>query len=186
MKYADLNTELTTLRTIKAEHDIRMGDVPKDGAYKIELKGVEVPEGMDLKINEDHPMAAPVKGWAAKHGVPQSAVTELVAIQAQAEIAKATEFKTALAGERTKLGDKGADRIAAVKTALTGRVGDKAAALIAGMVSAEQVEAYESLLRISIASPPAPGGDNANKVDYASMSPLERLHFAHETSRKVA
>lgn len=172
------------LRAFKAEFDVRQQDVPKDGTYKIELNGVEVPEGMDLKINEDHIMAKPVKEWAKKHNATQGMVNELVAIQAQAEIAKANQFKADIAAERTKLGETGQARIDAVKTALSGRLGERAAPLINGLVTAEQVESYEALLRSTIASAPIPGAGTAGKPDYSAMSPIERIHYAH--SRKVA
>lgn len=184
MKWPELNSEVGALRAFKAEFDVRQQDVPKDGAYKIEIQGVEVPEGMELNVNEDHPMAKPVKEWAKKHNATQTMVNELVAIQAQTEIAKATQFKADLAAEKTKLGESGQARIDAVKTALTGRLGERAAPLLAGMITAEQVEAYEALLRSTIASPPIPGNNNANKPDYGAMSPVEKLHFAHETSAK--
>lgn len=154
--------------------------MPKDGAYKIEMPAdVKVPEGMDLKVGPDHPMAKPVMEWAKKHNATQSQVNELIGIQANAEIAKATQFKADLAAERTKLGDTGQARIDAVKTALTGRLGDRAAPLINGLVTAEQVESYEALLRSTIASAPIPNNGNAGKPDYSAMSPLERLHYAH-------
>lgn len=174
------------LRAFKAEFDVRQTDVPKDGAYKIELTGVEVPEGMEIEVGDDHPMAKPVKDWAKKHNMTQSAVNELVAIQAQNEIKRGQDFKAALAAERGKLGESSTARIDAVKTALTGRLGERAAPLINGMVSAEQVEAFEALLRSTIASAPIPGAGNANKPNYDAMSPIERLDYAHSKARKVA
>ena len=186
VKWPELNSEVGALRAFKAEFDVRQQDVPKDGAYKIEAVGVEVPEDMELKISDDHPLAKPVKDWAKKHNATQTMVNELVAIQAHAEIAKANEFKTALAEERTKLGESGQARIDAVKTALKGRLGDRSAPLIVGMVSAEQVEAYEALLRSTIASAPIPGSGDPAKPDYEKMSPIERLDYAHNKSRKVA
>ena len=187
VKWPELNSEVGALRAFKAEYDVRAQDVPKDAnGYKIELKGVEVPEGMELKINDDHPMAKPVKAWAQKNNMTQTAVNELIAIQAQNEISKATQFKADLAAEVTKLGESGRARIDAVKTALVGRLGDRSAPLLAGLVTAEQVESYEALLRSTIASAPIPGASSADKPDYAAMSPMERLDYAHQKSRKAA
>jgi len=187
VKWPELNSEVGALRAFKAEFDVRQQDVPKDGTYKIELSpDVKVPEGMEVEVGPDHPMAKPVMEWAKKHNATQGMVNELVAIQAQAEISKATQFKADLAAERTKLGDTGQARIDAVKTALTGRLGERAAPLINGLVTAEQVESYEALLRSTIASAPIPGSGASGKPDYAAMSPVEKIHYAHTKSQKAA
>jgi hypothetical protein len=187
VKWPELNSEVGALRAFKAEFDVRQQDVPKDGTYKIELPAdVKVPEGMEINVGPEHPMAKPVMEWAKKHNATQSMVNELVAIQASAEIARATQFKADIAAEKAKLGDDGQARIDAVKTALIGRLGERAAPLINGMITAEQVESYAALLRSTIASAPIPGAGNAGKPDYAAMSPIEKLHYSHEKSRKVA
>lgn len=185
MKWPELNSELTALKAFKAEFDVKQQDVPKTAnEYKIEVKGVEVPDGYELAINKDHPMAKPVMEWASKHNMTQEAVNELVAIQAKTEIAKAQEFKAALAEERGKLGDSGQARIDAVKTALTGRLGPRANPLIAGLVSAEQVESYEALLRSTFA--PAPNANpNSGKPDFSKMTAMEKLHYAHSQQKSA-
>jgi hypothetical protein len=179
IKLDDLVGELTTLQGFKAEADIRALGVPKDGAYKLDLSGFTPPEGVEIKIDENHGLMKPAREFAAKHGLTAEAFNELGKIYAAHEAERTVSFNREIEAEREKLGANGAQRIGAVKTALAGRIGEKAKALIAGMVTAEQTEAYEALLRTMVSTGPAPTPP-APKADYAKMTLLQRLAHAHE------
>jgi hypothetical protein len=59
--------------------------------------------------------------------------------------------------------------------------------MLGGLVTAAQVEAMESLLRTTQAAQPLNGGTMVpDTIDYAKMSPIQRLHYAHEQAAKKA
>lgn len=185
VRWEPLNSEMTALRAFKAESDIRLQGVPKAaGDYKIDMTGVEVPAGVKLNFNEADPALKGLREWANKNAVPQAQFNDLIKIEAGREIARHTKFQSDIAAERTKLGENGSARIEAVTTALKGRLGAQANPLIAGLVSSEQVIAYENLLRSSIAPPPGPSGSTSTKPDTSKMSTIEKLHNARNTPQR--
>lgn len=158
---ADL-TALQELRTFKAEADIRAQGVPKDPKdYKIEAGDFQMPDGMEIAMPaDDDPFVGEVKSILHSAGAPQEVMTKLVAAKLRADIAMADKWNQDMAAQRALLGDKAADRIAAVETALVGRLGDKGKALTGLLVSANVVEAFEGLLRTTTA--PGPGATQNN------------------------
>jgi hypothetical protein len=176
---ADLTT-LKELKTFKAEQDIRLQGVPaKPEEYKIDLSGIEVPEGMNLQpLTDDDPFVGEIRGILHEAKVPVEHWNKLTKAYTENQIRAAKQWNDDMAAARTKLGDNADARISAVETALIGRLGDKGKSLIGTMVSAEAVEAFEALLRTTSASGPGavpPGGKP--KVDMEGLSTTAK--FAH-------
>lgn len=100
---------------------------PED--IKIEVKlpdTVKVPEGMNLKIDEKDPRVAAVRDIALKHGLSQEQVNQLVAFDAQQQIAAHAAEQTRLTAEKQKLGANGDDRLNAVSSWVKGITTDAA------------------------------------------------------------
>lgn len=187
VRWEELNGEMDVLRQFKAEADVRMQGVPKEAAgYKLSLDGVEIPQGIEFKLDEADPMFTAAREWAKEAGIPQEAFHKLVGIYAKSQITSMQNFNTQVASERGKLGQAATQRVEAVETALKGRIGDRAAALAPMMVTAAAVEAFEALLRTTSAPGPGSSGQQGSKPDYSKMSPLERIHYAHEKASKKA
>lgn len=168
---------LNQLAAFKAEADIRLQGVPeKPDGYKIALDGFEAPEGVSVAIDENHPMAGPAKSFAHKWQLPQEAMNELVKMQAGYVVETAKSFNEEMKAERVKLGDKADARIAAVETALVGRLGETGKALSGLLVSAAAVEGFEALLRTTAAAGPGVVNGSAKPVvDMSGMSPTAKF-----------
>jgi hypothetical protein len=94
---------------------------PED--IKIELKlpeTVKVPEGIKLEINEKDPRVPVIREMAIKHGWTQEQVNDLVAFDAQQQIAAHAAEQARLADERKKLGANADDRIKAAASWIKG------------------------------------------------------------------
>lgn len=176
---------MAALRAFKAESDVKQQGVPKSPAdYKITLDGLDVPKDMKINFNENDPALKATREWAQKNNLSQQAFNDLLKVEAGREIARQTQFKTDIAAERTKLGENASARLEAVTNALKGRLGDLSKPLIAGLISAEQVEAYENLLRSAITPPPGTMAPPNTKPDFSKMSTVEKLHFARSNNQR--
>jgi hypothetical protein len=177
---------MTELRSLKAEADIIAQGVPeKPEGYKFSLDGIEVPEGLKLNLKDDDPLLVQARAWAHENSVTQEGFAALVKLEAQRQIDQVKRFDAEVAKEREKLGANGQQRVDAVATALKGRIGDKAKPIIMGLVTAEQIESFEALLRTTQAAGPGAGaGGQGAKPDYTKMGPLERIAYAHEQHEK--
>lgn len=150
VKDKEFGEHLASLTTLKTEHDARLASRPeKPDGYKVELpKDFKAPEGITLKIDEKDPRVAEIRSFAHEIGLSQDQFSALVAIDAQREIARATEINAAIEAEQKKLGANASARITAVKTWLTGLLGDKrAGGLMERMVLADDIAAVEDLQR---------------------------------------
>jgi len=100
---------------------------PED--IKIEVKlpdTVKVPDGMNLKIDEKDPRVAALRTMALKNGWTQDHVNELVAFDAQQQIAGHTAEQARIGDEMKKLGANADDRLKAVSTWAKGITTDPA------------------------------------------------------------
>lgn len=185
-----LAKDLGDLKTFKANEDVRRQGVPeKADGYKLTLPpDVKLPDGFAL--NDNDPRLAPARALAHELGLPQEAFSKLIALDVQMKAAEHGQLQDAIKAEQTKLGANAQQRIDAVSTALSGRVGAEAAKhLIPMMATAAQVEAFESLLR-SVG--PAPfkqdGRDSgaASDAELLKMSPTDRLTHLRASQNKAA
>jgi len=190
LKVDALKTDLAALKelkTFKAEQDIRLQGVPaKPEEYKIDLSGVEIPEGVNLQpLTDDDPFVGEIRGILHDAKVPVEHWNKLTQAYTKNQLRMAEQWNTDIKAERGKLGDNADARVSAVETALIGRLGEKGKALIGTMVTASQVEAFEALLRTTAAAGPGaavPGGKA--KVSMEGLSTTAK--FAHIYANNAA
>lgn len=122
VKLPDLIKSYGEAATFKTQHDARLAALPKKPEdYKIELKlpdTVKVPQGVEYKIDEKDPRIAPLRAYALKHQLSPDAVNELVAIDAERQIAAMVQAEADLQAEQKKLGENGPARVSAVESFL--------------------------------------------------------------------
>lgn len=150
VKAKEFGEHLASLTTLKSEHDARLAARPeKPDGYKVELpKDFKPPEGVTLAVNDKDPRVAEIRAFAHDIGLSQDQFSKLVAIDAQREIARANEINAAMEAEQKKLGANASERVTALKTWLTGVLGDKrAGALMERLVLADDIAAVEDLQR---------------------------------------
>jgi len=132
-----------------AEIEARRAEIPEtaDG-YDLSLPDNIVGlDGKPLKVDADDPLAKGLVEIAHKHGLPKSAVSELVQAYAATEVAGARAENERLAAETAKLGAKATERIAATTSTLSAQVGQEAATALMGVLgTAAAFTAVEALL----------------------------------------
>jgi len=141
----------TEASAFKTQHDQRIASLPKTPAeYKVELKlpdTVKVPEGMNLKIDEKDPRLIAVRELAHKHQWAPEVLNELVAFDAQMQIAAHAQEEAAIQAEMKKLGSNGPARVTALETFLKASVGkDEYEALRPVIGNATAFAAMEKLI----------------------------------------
>lgn len=118
---AGLSKSYSEAATFKAKHDAHLATLPRLASdYKIELKlpeGVTAPEGMQLDYAKDQRVGA-VREFAHRHQLSQEALTELIALDAESQIAEHTSGQAEFQAEMEKLGGNSPARINALETAL--------------------------------------------------------------------
>jgi hypothetical protein len=117
--YTELSTSARQLTEQAAALAARK---PEDIKFEVKLpETVKVPEGFQLKINEDDPRIPPLRAAAIKHGWSQDTIDALVAMDAELKIAEHTAEQARLAEEDRKLGGNATDR----KTAIVNCEGER-------------------------------------------------------------
>jgi hypothetical protein len=163
---------------------------PEDIKFEVKLpETVKVPEGMDLKINEADPRVPIIREMAIKRGWDQDTVNELVALDAQQQIAAHAAEQTRIAAADAKLGANANERKAAVGNWLKGMKdrnelsGEEYEAVKVYATDAETVTALEKI--IAKASGSIPGHAPGNPPPPAQVPQAERWYGA-TTPKKVS
>jgi hypothetical protein len=148
----DFSKDYNDLSAFKAEQEIKKSLLPKTAdEYKVELpKDFKAPEGVNFEFNKDDPLLAHARTLAHQRGIDQDTFSNILGVYAANEIARASQLNTSRAAELQKLGATADQRIGNVETWLSGRVGDKAAPLVAQLKAfphAGMVEAFESIIQ---------------------------------------
>jgi len=114
--------ELTTFHKTQTEAQAALAArKPEDIKFEIKLpETVKVPDGMDLKINDNDPRVPVLRELALKNNLSQETVNALVALDAQQQIAAHAAEQTRLAAADAKLGANAKERKAAVGDWLKG------------------------------------------------------------------
>lgn len=143
VKTQEFATHIGELAAIKAQHDARVAALPKDAAgYQIAPpEDFKIPEGWAL--DENHPLAAPVRAIAHKHQLPQEAVSDFVQAYSEAQIAAKKRDDEARAAEVAKLGTNGTQRVTASMTFWKSFGGEHGAGLFDHELTAGQYEVLE-------------------------------------------
>ena len=153
---------------------------PEDIKFEIKLPDtIKVPDGMDLKINDNDPRVPVLRQLAVQHGLSQDVVNSLVALDAQMQIEGHAAEQARIAAEDQKLGATAKDRKAAVGNWLKGMKdrnelsADEFEAVKAYAIDAAAVTALEkSLAKAAGAVPghqppppaPTPARDHATRI----------------------
>lgn len=155
-KFGAHYTDITAKAAKFAEIEAARSSLPqKPEDYKVEPKlpeGVKLPDGMKLG---DHPLQKPVFAWAHAHGISPDVLGELNGLVVAAEIEAHNAEIARVAEETRKLGDKAADRRAAVTNWAKGlKDGGKISAamheeLVATGATAAGVELIEKLMAMA-------------------------------------
>lgn len=160
VKWDALNSEIAALKTAKAEWDNAKSVLPESpDKYEVKLpEGFQLPDGMT--INADDPRLPEVRKLAHENGFTQKQFESLLKMDATLKQAEAKQMQEALTREQGRLGpDGGKARIDAVVRGLTAHVGEEGAKhLVAMLVSANQVQSFETLLGKMAAQGAASGG----------------------------
>jgi hypothetical protein len=163
---------------------------PEDIKFEVKLpETIKVPEGMDLKINDNDPREPVIREMAIKRGWDQDTVNELVALDAQQQIAAHAAEQTRIAAEDAKLGATAKDRKAAVGNWLKGMKdrnelsADEYEAVKVYAIDAASVTALEKI--IAKAAGNVPGHQPGNPTPPAQVPQAERWYGA-TTPKKVS
>lgn len=189
VKMTELLAKLNELSTFKAEADVKSTGVPETAdAYELAVPDdLEVPDGMEITIAEDDPMLLSAKGWAKEAGLTQEQFNGLTGLYMKSKAAEAASLKDAVKAEMTKLGENGRARVDAVVTALNGRIGHEATnKLLPMMYTADQVQAFEKLVRTGQATAPAAaaGASGQPGKAWSDMTPDEKFMSGHENAKR--
>lgn len=121
----------------------RLANTPEK--YEIVIPDdLKVPEGVEITLKEDDPMASWFMGWAKENGLSQEAFESAVSGYIKNEVANLPSMTDEIA----KLGDYGQDRIQRVNTWLEKSLsGEQFKSLSGLLTSADQVAALEVLMK---------------------------------------
>lgn len=156
-------TEIATAHKTYTEQQAALA-ARKPEDIKIEIKlpdTVKVPEGIELKIDEKDPRVPVIRQMAIKNGWSQDQVNELVALDAQQQIAAHAAEQTRLTAEKQKLGANADDRIKAAATwvkGLTGVSADELAEVQVLTATSAGVSLLEKLMAKASGAVPGAGG----------------------------
>jgi len=143
----------TGLATRDAERVAREQAIPASpDQYEIKLpEGFKPPEGMQFEFKADDPALAEARKAAHELKLDQTGFSRMLGIYAANKLAEVQQVESGRTAELAKLGATGPQRIDAIETWLTAKVGDKAKVMIATLKQypvAANVEALESVMRL--------------------------------------
>lgn len=141
-----LGEEFTRLSKFESDENARREALPKSAdEYKPEFSAdVKLPDGW--KINPDDPLWQTGREFALKHGLTQEQFSELASMKARELIAQQAFVQEMVARRNADLGASGAERVEALHKFFDGSFDKETAAeLKAGMVTARQIKALETM-----------------------------------------
>jgi hypothetical protein len=128
-KMPDFVASYNELVTAKTAHEEKIKALPtKAEDYKLDVKlpqDLKLPDGLDiadLKVDDNDPRVGPLRELALKHQLPQEVIDELIALDAQTQIAAFTKHDELLQAEMKKLGENGKARVSAMESFLQKQV----------------------------------------------------------------
>lgn len=166
--------------------------------YDIRLPGdFAFPEGYELgkdesPINGEDPRVADARAFAHANKMTQEQFERMVEMGVKADFAEQTRFREALAQQVELLGPKAQERVSAVKNWVTAKLPEhQARAILGTLFTRDQVEGFETLMRLNRGNIPGNPGAARDSVkpelsdeEYDRMSVAERLTYAREHSRR--
>ena len=151
-KIDDAVKQLTELQAFKAQIDSKNAAVPeKPDGYALKLPAdLKLPDGVEFKLDETDPMFAFGRQIAHQMGADQAAFEGMVGAYAQMKAQEAAQIETLVAKQREALGPKAAERVGAINTFLSAKLGPAAADVFAGPLNTKVgVEMLEGLMRLA-------------------------------------
>jgi len=137
--------------------------LPADpNGYEVKFRDdFQQPVGIEFQFcDDDGPGLTNAKAFAHRHGLDQAAFSEMLELHAASQMDGLMAQKRFAELEDKKLGERGGERLGSVHQWLSAFAGEKgAAAVMAGIVTARQVEAFEDLMRAFSAQ----GGSDFNQ-----------------------
>jgi hypothetical protein len=187
--------DIKSLMTQKATADLRATQVPADAAaYEPRLpEGIKLPGDLQFKVDAADPALQDLRGLAKRIGLTQSEFSDVLAVYAGSEARKEAEFRTAMAGELTKMGANATMRVTAIETGLRGLLGDDLGGAMKSMIVSEKLaRGFETLLQKfasqGVASfrqdgrePPNPNRgplSSMSEAEYNALTPAEKYSIA--------
>lgn len=146
-----LGEEFKRLSTFEAEEKARREALPKsvDDYETAFSDDVQLPDGW--KINPDDPLWKAGKEFAAKNGLTQEQFKELASMKARELVAQQAFVQEMVAKRDAELGAGGPERVEALRKFFDGAFDKETAAeLKAGMVTARQIKALETMQKLLV------------------------------------
>lgn len=185
----DLLAKFNELEAFHAESEVKARGVPEspDG-YELPTREVlGIAEDAEFELDADDPLFGLARTFAHENGLTQESFNALVGLKVKADELELETFNKAAAEEKEKLGDRADDRVRAVTKALEARIGrEKTQSLFGMMYTAQQVEAFEALVR-GIKAPTVPGGGEpggGKGPDWDSLTADEKIHLSRQRARQ--
>lgn len=172
------------IATFKAQHEERLAALPKDPKdYKLEIKlpdTVKLPEGFKPEIDEKDPRVPAVRAFAHKYQLPQDALNELVALDAQMQVEEFVANEAAIQAEMKKLGENGKARVGAIESFLKANVAkDEYEALRPVIGNALAVQAIEKLIAKAVTQQVPGNRLNGDQPLKPSEVPIEKRWYGN-------
>lgn len=120
-KWGEIVARLSGADELEAAATERAAGVPADPtAYTFAPSGdpIKLPDGSEAAIDPSDPFAQAIAAAAHKHGVPQTALSDLARAFIQANVEGEAQMDAVIASERASLGNKADDRVAATEAFL--------------------------------------------------------------------
>lgn len=177
-KIDDAVRQLTELQAFKAGEDSRKAAVPATAdAYKLALsKEFKAPEGVTFDLDESDPMFAFGRQVAHAMGADQAGFENLVGMYATMRAKEAKEIDGLVAKQMEVLGPKAQERVDAIKTFLSAKLGPDAPIIFGGQLQlAKGVEHLERLMRLTT-SGGVPGYSQSGRAAAAAESVQDRWY----------
>lgn len=134
----------------KAEQEVRKASLPKTpDEYEVALPAdFKLPQGLEkFEFNKDDPVLKHARDLALQRGLDKDGFKDFLGLYAANKIAEMTQINQARQAEIAKLGSAGPQRIDALRTWTTAKLGpDLAGAIDQMLVTAKQVEAFEKII----------------------------------------
>jgi hypothetical protein len=141
--------DIKSLMTQKATADLRAMQVPAEPTgYEPKLpEGLKLPGDLEFRVDAADPALQDLRRLAKKIGLTQAEFSDVLAVYAGSEAHKEAAFRTAMAGELTKMGANATMRVTAIDVGLRGLLGDDLGRAMKSMIVSEKLaRGFETLL----------------------------------------
>lgn len=177
----------------KAERDSALASVPeKPDGYAVKLPvdfklpdGTQLPEGQSA-IDADDPRVVALRDLAHSEQWTQPQFEKVLAFGVNMDINSEKNLQAELKVEVEKLGSRGVERVKAVTSWLSAKLGaDDAHSLHHMMYSAQQIQSFERLMGLfqgDVRGNPGAGRDakpaEMSDEEYEKMTPTQKINYA--------